>query len=154
MAAVAITIDDLLPFAPNIDEGKAEAMIEDALALAARVAPCILEPAFEHEGAARAILRGAILRWNDSGSGAIVSQAAGPFSQTIDTSQVRRSMFWPSEIKDLQELCGRPNAAKAFSVDMAAAGGGAHAEACSLRFGADYCSCGVWLTRSFPLWET
>lgn len=153
MAAVAITVDDLLPFAPNIDEGKAEAMIEDALALAARVAPCILDPTFEHEGAARAILRGAILRWNDSGSGAVVSQAAGPFSQTIDTSQVRRSMFWPSEITDLQELCGKPLSSRAYSLDTYAGARTAHAQVCALVFGATYCSCGADLSGGDPLWE-
>lgn len=114
--AVSITINDLTPFAPTIDEGRAQAMIEDALALAAIVAPCIQDDTFTHTGAARAIIRGAILRWNDAGTGAITSQAVGPFSQTVDTSQVRRGMFWPSEIKQLQELCGKSNA-RAFSID-------------------------------------
>lgn len=114
--AVSITIDDLTPFAPNIDEGRAQAMIEDALALAAIVAPCIQEDTFTHTAAARAIIRGAILRWNDAGSGAITSQTVGPFSQTVDTSQVRRGMFWPSEIKQLQELCGQREP-RAFAID-------------------------------------
>lgn len=153
MAAVAITINDLLPFAPNINEAKAVAMIEDAVALAARVAPCILDPSFAHEAAAKAILRGAILRWNDSGSGAVVSQGVGPFSQTIDNRQDRRSMFWPSEITDLQELCGKPESAKAFTIDTAPGMGAVHADVCSLNFGASYCSCGANLTRGFPLWE-
>lgn len=118
MAAVQLTVDDLLPFAPSIDEAKASAMIEDALALAGEVAPCILEDSFAKSAAAKAILRGAVLRWNDSGSGAIVSQAAGPFSQTIDTSQVRRAMFWPTEITDLQRLCRDSSGrGKVFQID-------------------------------------
>lgn len=116
--AVSLTIDDLTPFAPTIDEGRAQAMIEDALALAAIVAPCTLEDTFTHTAAARAIIRGAILRWNDAGSGAITSQTVGPFSQTVDTSQVRRGMFWPSEIKQLQELCGKSES-RAFAIDTA-----------------------------------
>lgn len=116
--AVSLNIDDLLPFAPNIDQARAEAMIQDALALAAIVAPCILEDTFPHTGAARAIIRGAILRWNDTGAGAVTQLSAGSFQQTIDTSQVRRGMFWPSEVKQLVELCGRSKA-QAFSIHVA-----------------------------------
>ncbi len=95
---------DLTPFAV-IDNGKAEAMIEDAEAMAVLVAPCITAENFGNMAAVRAILRGAILRWNDSGSGALQAQTAGPFGQTIDTRQERRGMFWPSEIEQLQNLC-------------------------------------------------
>lgn len=105
MAAVSLAPSDLTPFAV-IDATKAQAMIDDALALAARVAPCILADTFAYAAAAKAILRGAILRWNDSGSGALQAQTAGPFGQTLDTRQVRKGMFWPSEIEQLQELCG------------------------------------------------
>lgn len=152
MAAVSITVDDLRPFAPGIDEAKALAMIEDALALAARVAPCILTDAFEHDGAAKAILRGAILRWNDTGTGAVTQQAAGPFSQTIDTRQDRKSLFWPSEIKQLQELCGSESS-EAFAIDtVSAMPAASHADTCALWFGATYCSCGAILTGDYPLW--
>lgn len=117
MAAVTLTPDDLAPFA-TIEAAKAQAMIDDALALAARVAPCITSADFAHEAAARAILRGAILRWNEAGTGAMQQQTSGPFSHTIDTRQQRRGMFWPSEISQLQELCrdGDPTG-QAFSVD-------------------------------------
>ncbi|MGX7727594.1 hypothetical protein [Rhodococcus sp. 5G237] len=152
MPAVVLTVDDLLPFAPGIDEAKAEAMIEDALALAAEVAPCILEDSFAKPAAAKAILRGAVLRWNDAGTGAVVSQAAGPFSQTIDTSKVRRAMFWPSEITDLQKLCGGSET-RAFSIDTYAGAHNVHAEVCAVNFGAAYCSCGAVLTGGDPLWE-
>lgn len=108
MPAVTIEPSDLTPFA-TIDPVKAQAMIDDALALAARVAPCILADDFEHAAAAKAILRGAILRWNDAGSGALQAQTAGPFGQTLDTRVQRKSMFWPSDIEDLQGLCGISN---------------------------------------------
>lgn len=148
--AVEITIDDLLPFAPAIDAAKAELMIEDALALAAEVAPCILDDDFQKVGAAKAILRGAILRWNDGGSGAITQQSAGPYQQTVDTTIARRSLFWPSEITQLQKLCSGQDAG-AFSVDTVGRSS-IHAEACAVVFGALYCDCGVDLTGSFPLW--
>jgi len=45
VAAVTLTPEDLEPFA-TIELAKAEAMIGDALALAAQVAPCIVEAEF------------------------------------------------------------------------------------------------------------
>ncbi len=111
---------DLTPFAV-IDEVKAAAMIEDAMALAERLAPCISTPGFLHEKAARAILRGAILRWHESGSGAYTSkqESAGPFAQNqvYDTRQVRKGMFWPSEITGLQDLCKLDESSGAWSYD-------------------------------------
>lgn len=95
---------DLSAFA-TIDTAKVEAMIEDAEAMAVLAAPCISAANFAHMAAVRAILRGAVLRWNDSGSGALQAQTAGPFGQTLDTRQERRGMFWPSEIVALQSLC-------------------------------------------------
>lgn len=155
MAAVALSIDDLEPFAPGIDPAKAEAMIEDALALAARVAPCLSDDEFEFDGAARAILRGAILRWNEAGTGAYQAQQAGPFGVTVDTRQQRRSMFWPSEIEQLQELCRGEVDGGAFSIDTNPSRFTAnHADICSLNFGALYCSCGAVLTAGlYPIYE-
>src|SRR5690348_2759850 len=95
---------DLEPFA-DIPLDKALAMIDDAEAMAALAAPCINSEGFANASAVKAILRGAILRWFDSGSGAVQSQTAGPFGQTLDTRQERRGMFWPSEIQQLQNLC-------------------------------------------------
>lgn len=119
MPAVSITPDDLAPFA-DIDLDKALAMIEDALALAARVAPCIRDDAFEHDVAAKAIIRRAILRWNESGTGVVTQrqQTAGSFSsgESYDR-QTSRGTFWPSEINDLARLCADWNKGKAYEVD-------------------------------------
>lgn len=117
-------------------------MIEDAVAMAARVAPCILSEDFEYPDAAKAIIRGAILRWNDAGTGAITQAGAGSFNQTIDTRQPRKSMFWPSELTDLQGLCNEKSQ-QAFSVTMATPAAIIHAPGCSLYLGALYCSCGA-----------
>jgi len=116
MPAVTLTFSDLEPFA-TIDAAKAAAMIEDALSLAERVAPCTTSVDFEYAGAAKAIIRRAILRWNDSGSGAITQRGAGPFQETVDNRQPHRSLFWPSEIRELQELCAAVDDGGAFSVD-------------------------------------
>lgn len=111
-----LTPEDLAPFA-TIDEAKALAMIEDAEAMATLVAPCIDTTGFENVAAARAILRGAVLRWNEAGSGALQAQTAGPFGQTLDTRQERRGMFWPSEILQLQNLCA--DTGGVYSVSLA-----------------------------------
>lgn len=116
MAAVELEVEDLQVFVPDIDEAKAEAMIEDALALAASVAPCILDSDFAYPGAAKAILRGAILRWNEQGTGTVTEQQAGDFRTSYDTGGPRRQLFWPSEINELRKLCGR---GRAYSIDLA-----------------------------------
>lgn len=99
-----LDVSDLEPFA-TIEVAKATAMIEDAEAMALLAAPCISAEGFAYGTAVKAILRGAILRWNEAGTGALQSQNAGIFGQTIDTRQERRGMFWPSEIVALQSLC-------------------------------------------------
>jgi hypothetical protein len=101
--------DDLAPFVPDIDPAKAEAMIEDAEAMAALLAPCITDPGFTAAGALKAILRGAVIRWHEAGTGALQAQTAGPYSQTYDTRQERRGMFLTSEIYALQGLCSSGN---------------------------------------------
>lgn len=118
MSAVTLTPDDLKPFA-EIDRDKAQAMIDDALALAAVIAPCILLDDFAYPEAAKAILRGAILRWNDSGSGALSAQAAGPYSMTVDTRSARKAMYQPAEIDALSSLCQASGAGtgRAFEID-------------------------------------
>lgn len=100
--------------------------------------------------AVKAILRGAIMRWNDAGSGARQSVTTGPFSESIDTTVSRRGMFWPSEIASLQSICSDGESGKAFSVDTVSFSG-VHAAACSINFGAAYCSCGADIA-GYPLW--
>lgn len=114
-----ITPDDLMPFA-TIPTAKAEHMIEDALGMAEVHAPCINDPEFAHRRAAKAILRGAILRWNEAGAGAAVTKNAGIYGQTVDTRQPRKAMFFPSEIDALKRLCRSDddNDGGAFAIDL------------------------------------
>lgn len=115
-----ITPADLAPFA-KIDPVKAAAMCDDALALAAVHAPCILQPDLDagKARAAKAIIRGAILRWNEAGAGAVVSQTAGSYSQTVDNRQARKGMFYPSEVDQLKKLCESDDRdGGAFSIDL------------------------------------
>ena len=155
MPAVQIEPDDLAPFA-EIPEAKALAMIADAMAMAKLAAPCIVESTFAHPDAALAIIRGAILRWNEAGTGVRtqVTDTVGPFSVSESYLQPqRRALFWPSEIEHLKKLCADSSAGKAWSYDTAAGTSVTHAEICSLYFGATDCSCGALLAGA-PLWET
>lgn len=121
-----LVVDDLVPFA-TIDPTKAAAMVDDAIAMAILAAPCLntttsITYLTNHQiAAAKAVLRGAVLRWNDAGAGALGSQTAGPFAQTFDNRQPRRVLFWPSEIAALQKICVDPTSGGAFSIDTAAA---------------------------------
>ncbi|ETA06978.1 MULTISPECIES: hypothetical protein [Gordonia] len=111
-----LTPADLAPFA-TIPEAKAAQMITDALAIARTIAPCIADDEFEHADAAKAIIRGAILRWDATGAAALTTQStAGPISETV-TVGARRSMFFPSEITGLQKLCGQQRRGRAYTID-------------------------------------
>lgn len=154
---VYVTLSDLVPFA-TIEPAKAQMMIDDATAQAGLAAPCLVADPPTITGAqvlaAKAVIRAAVLRWNDSGSGAMQSQTAGPFGVTLDTRQQRRGMFWPSEIEQLQDICGGTTSSGAFSVDTYMTTGGiVHADICAINFGATYCSCGAVLTGGYPLYE-
>lgn len=142
-----LTPDDLQPFAV-IDTAKCSEMIADATAKAILVAPCLATEDDLDEwqtAAVKAVLRAAVLRWNEAGTGVRVSETTGPFSESFEQPQ-RKSLLWPSEIEDLQKVClavtGESNGG-AFSIDTAPPLGGVHADWCSLNFGATYCSCGV-----------
>lgn len=157
---VFIEPDDLEAFAPEIDKGKAVQMIEDAEALAMLAAPCLKETEFQEDdayrGAVKAVLRSAVLRWNDGGTGAITSAGAGQMQITTDTRTPRRSMFWPSEIEQLRALCGQfrgDGDRAAYGVNMLPPrGGSVHRPWCSLHFGATYCSCGADIAGK-PIYE-
>lgn len=139
-----LEIDDLTPFAA-IESTKAEAMVADAIALATMVAPCLDTDSLTvgQMAAAKAVLRAAVLRWNDTGTGAITSQTAGPYAMAVDTRQARRTMFWPSEITELQRICKGGSDGGAFSIDTAAPSPMLfHAVFCSY-VGSGWCNCGA-----------
>lgn len=115
--AVTLTPGDLEPFA-SISEGLALAMIKYAIAEAALVAPCIDgdELTDRQVDAAKSVILGAVLRWNDAKSGAVTTNQAGSFQQVIDSNTRRYGMFWPQEIRKLSNLCGQ-RSGRAFSIE-------------------------------------
>lgn len=119
-----LQVSDLTPFG-TIDADKAAAMIVDATAMATLAAPCLGDPDSLTDlqlSQAKAVLRGAVLRWNDTGSGVQQSQTMGPFAVSTDTRQARRMMFWPSEITALQKICVKDtDDGGVFSIDTAPA---------------------------------
>ena len=156
-----LTPADLAPFA-DIDEAKASAMIEDVEARAAQAAPCITEAGFladePRAAAVRSILRQAVLRWNDAGTGVFTQLGAGPYQASSDNRQERKPLLWPSEISDLRDICsaysGDTVSDRAFSVRPTRAGGDPHQPWCAIHFRAGYCSCGPDLTDyQYPLYE-
>lgn len=95
---------DLAPFAA-IDAEKAEQMIVDAEALAIMVAPFIIDPEFAHRDAVRGLLRSAILRRNDAGTGVRKSRTMGPFGEVLDTTTGHSAdILTAAEIGRLQGL--------------------------------------------------
>ncbi|GAA5143312.1 hypothetical protein GCM10023340_08470 [Nocardioides marinquilinus] len=133
-------------------------LVAGANAKAARVAPCLAStepgPGAGQLAEAKLILLGAIKRWAEAGAGSVQQQSAGPFSTTVDTRQRTGYNLWPSEIRDLQDLCKSADdqTRQAFTVDTAP-GGALHSPVCSVYFGAGTtCSCGASIAGQ-PLYE-
>lgn len=159
--AEIITVDDL-PTALQAAE-LIDAMVAGANARASRVAPCLTwadedddhpAPTDDQLAEAKLVLIGAVKRWAESGSGALASQTAGPFSTTVDTRQRTGFNLWPSEIEGLQAICAAGTTASARMGSFRTSGCSSHMPWCSLAFGATYCSCGADLTNyEYPLYE-
>jgi hypothetical protein len=122
-----LELSDLTVFVPDFDPVKAGAMIDDAVAQAKLVAPCLADGTVltpDQRDQFRAVLRGAVLRWHDAGAGGVVTtmDTTGPFThqETVDSTanRFRRGLFWPAEIDLLRQACGRGRP-RAATVDLA-----------------------------------
>ncbi|MCL1922787.1 MAG: hypothetical protein FWG15_02810 [Propionibacteriaceae bacterium] len=121
---MVLTPNDLRPLIPDLDEEATRIRIDDALAEASLVAPCLedlskLSPTQLRQ--LKAVLRAVVLRWTAAGAaGNVTTQSgtAGPYheSVTVDNTQERRGMFWPSEITMLEAIC--KNARRSGTVDV------------------------------------
>lgn len=136
---------------------QAELWVDGANAQGARVAPCLAADAVpaatdDQLAEARMILVGAVSRWAAAGAGAFSQITTGPFGVSTDTRQRGGYRLWPSEIEQLQDICGG-SAAGAFSVDTVG-DSTVHSETCSANTyvddtgvivygGAPYCTCGA-----------
>lgn len=104
-----LTRDALKVFSPELSNDTADAMLATAWARAQQAAPCLREDAPDLDSAdveiIKDVLRSAILRWDERGSGAVAQRTAGEYGETFRASD-SSTLFRPNEIRDLQSVCG------------------------------------------------
>lgn len=138
-------------------------MVSGANAQARRVAPCLTAsdpaPSPDQVNEAKLVLFGAVSRWVQAGSGALVSRSEtkGPFSESEQYASLSTTStgyrLWPSEIAQLQDICKNGDeSAGVFSINTAP-GTGVHLPWCAINFGAAYCDCGVDIAGK-PIYDT
>jgi hypothetical protein len=97
-------------------------LIEDAETFAVMAAPPLADPEAlteQQRAQARTILRRAVVRESDSGTGAKVQEAAGPYSYTVDTRTASRVSFLTDEEEDaLRGVVGIVKSHQAFNTDV------------------------------------
>lgn len=137
-----IDVEDVTLFNADADEIVVQAMIDDAEAVALAHVPELADVVDEgKKKSIKAILRQAINRWIEGANGAVVTEAAGPFSHTLDTRSLRKTLFFNGEIEQMRVIAGRKTTTgKAFSIDMTSSR--QHPWSCSINFGGQ-CSCGL-----------
>lgn len=156
--AVTLSVDAVRVLVDGADFEALELMCKDVLAVAVAVAPCLRRDELPDHitNAAQAILRNAVVRWAQADPSPAVQLSAGPFSQTIDTSQRKGGLLWPTEIKQLQDLCRevtQESERQAFMADqLPSSPGMVHATTCDVWWAPSRCSCGAILTQRAPLW--
>lgn len=85
-------------------------VIDDLEAAAVFAATCLANPerlSAAQTGAVKAMLRTAAMRWVDRVRSTDRMLVAGPFSAgpVPGASETRRTLWWPSEIEQLQAIC-------------------------------------------------
>ena len=124
MNYLSLEWDEVRPLVPNVSDERGQILVEDVLARALGLVPELGDKLTDTQIAvAKAVIRKAVARWADSGSGGVTtkSQTAGPF-QTSETYEGRgdRPLFYDSEIDELRSLFRvdgeDPNKAKAYSL--------------------------------------
>lgn len=80
------------------------------------------------------------------------TQGTGPFSDGVTYAGDAPGGLALTDA-ERETLSGTQSGGKAFAVDTVSATGAiVHDDACSINFGATYCSCGAILTQGFALW--
>lgn len=146
--ALIVTIDLPQSVKDAFEPDELQDIVDGLNAKAERVAPCLtVDPSPSQLAEAKLILLGTLKRWAEAGAGALTqrAQTAGPFtnSESYDTRQRTGYNLWPSEISQLQDLCGNSGSSgRAFEVDTMPADAGIG------RVGIDY----AWTTTTDRTW--
>jgi len=112
-----LTLADIRALEPNVDENKAQALIEDVLSLARVKVPGLTGTlSLDQQDAIKGILREQVLRRYSSGDGDIQQQSAGPFSMTVDSRSTRTPILSKFAMNRLRDVLGT-NTGTAFEVD-------------------------------------
>lgn len=165
-----VTPQQIMVFDDEMEEGAAQEMIITVWARVLKVAPCLRvsqdEPSPLDDPVnlqiVKDVVRGAVLRWADRGSGALKFQSSGDFSQTLaDVGALLR----PNEIRELEEMCGEfTRQQRAATISTATYNNEiVHAPWCSVNFAAGalnpqpgapvFCNCGSILNNGAgPIW--
>lgn len=106
---IPLLVADLQKFDDTISSAAGEDMLATAWARAIDAAPCLgdeeAEPLSDVEvQIVRDVLRSAVLRWHDRGSGAHSQRTAGEYGETLRAGDT--NLFRPNEIRDLHKVCG------------------------------------------------
>ncbi|MEV0851480.1 hypothetical protein [Nocardia fluminea] len=111
-----LTWADLKVFEPDLGEDVSDAMIAATWVKAKKIAPCIgeLDADPDQIELVRSTMRAVVLRWHDTGSGAVRQQTAGDFGETF--SSYSGGLWRPDEIDDLQGVCGQAVTGKASTI--------------------------------------
>lgn len=106
MAAVALTPADLQMFV-QVSDDMANELIDTTLARVRRKYPCLFDIALSEDDAqtARGIIRDAILRRIDTGSGGVQSEGKGPFTTTYLPPDKRHGLFTEADVTELTAIC-------------------------------------------------
>lgn len=126
MVAEFVTPADVAVFNPGLGQERAAARIRSLTARAVAMAPCLAGNALtdDQRELVRSVILDAVLRWADTGSGALTQQSAGPFQVSTDSRPgERRGAFLRSEVDDLTRVCDdiTGSADGAFSIHLGGA---------------------------------
>lgn len=113
-----VTLADLRAINPEIEDTKAQALIDDAVSYAVLKIPALSGVLTATQSSAvRGILREQVLRRYANGDGNVQQQSAGPFSMTIDARTTLAPIVSAHALDRLRDVLGI-NTARAFAIDM------------------------------------
>lgn len=150
-----LTPEDFTAF--TIDAALLPVLIEDAEVYATLAAPPLANPASltdAQRAQVKTVLRRAVVREADSGTGAKIQETAGQYSYTVDSRTARSTSFLTEEEEALlQGIVGTTRGNTVFSLDVTPTlSTSEHLPWCDLMFGGTVCTCGVAIA-GYPLYE-